>query len=114
MTDLTPIPEILLLGAGGTYDKVYDAILGKLVFDHSHTGEMLEAGRVNRSLFRVQNLSLKDSLEYTSVDRELIVETCRRAPEKKIVLTHGTDTKIKTARDLAMATLGKTIVLTGS
>lgn len=51
----------------------------------------------------------------TDADRELIVRQCRDVPEKRIVITHGTDIMAETARALEAAGLqGKTIVLTGA
>jgi L-asparaginase len=47
--------------------------------------------------------------------RAAIVARCRDAAERAIVVTHGTDTMVETARALAAAGLaGKTIVLTGA
>jgi L-asparaginase len=69
-----------------------------------------------------------DSLDMTDADRALIVEQCRMAAESRIVVTHGTDTMVETARVLAAAFAEegppeggrhvrggqKTIVLTGA
>jgi L-asparaginase len=58
-----------------------------------------------------------DSLDMTDDDRMRIVDECRRAPETQILVTHGTDTMVETARALGMAfptEAGKTIVLTGA
>jgi L-asparaginase len=58
-----------------------------------------------------------DSLDMTDADRTLIVQQCRQAAETQIVITHGTDTIVDTARALAAAFPrggGKTIVLTGA
>lgn len=57
---------------------------------------------------------LVDSLDLTDADRELIVEQCRATPEKRIVITHGTDTMELTASALDRAAIGKVIVLTGA
>ena len=47
--------------------------------------------------------------------RARIVEACVRCAEDRIVITHGTDTMVETARALATADLSsKTIVLTGA
>jgi hypothetical protein len=58
-----------------------------------------------------------DSLEMTGADRAIIVEQCRQAAEPRLVITHGTDTMVETARALAAALdpmSGKTVVLTGA
>lgn len=98
---------------GGTFDKVYDEIQGRLFFRETHVGEMLKLGR-NRVEVSVQTLMMADSLEMTAADRQLIVGACRQADESRIVITHGTDTMVETARALAESSLDKTIVLTGA
>ena len=55
-----------------------------------------------------------DSLEMTIKHRELIASFCKKAKEKNIVITHGTDTMEKTARYLSKQVTNKTIVLTGA
>lgn len=74
---------------------------------------MLKLGR-NRVEVSVQTLMMADSLEMTAADRQLIVGACRQADESRIVITHGTDTMVETARALAESSLDKTIVLTGA
>ena len=103
-----------MLITGGTFDKEYDEINGRLFFQDSHLPEMLALGRCHLNL-AVRTLMMIDSLEMTDADRLLIIEECRRAPEPRIVITHGTDTMTITAQQLAAAGVrGKTIVLTGA
>ncbi len=98
---------------GGTFDKEYDEIHGRLFFKDTHVAEMLRLGR-SRVDVTVQTLLMIDSLEMTDADRALIVETCRACPEDRLIVTHGTDTMVETARALAAGVDGKTIVLTGA
>ncbi|MFM5916791.1 MAG: asparaginase domain-containing protein, partial [Novosphingobium sp.] len=56
----------------------------------------------------------KDSLELTDEDRAAIARHAAEAPETRIVVNHGTDTMTETAKVLAAAVPGKTIVLTGA
>jgi L-asparaginase len=98
---------------GGTFDKEYDEIHGRLFFQDTHVGEMLKLGR-SRVDVSVRTLMMIDSLDMTDADRQVIVTKCRQAAEPRIVVTHGTDTMVDTARALAAAALGKTIVLTGA
>jgi L-asparaginase len=98
---------------GGTFDKEYDELTGRLYFEDSHVHEMLKLGRCNLHL-EIRTLMMIDSLEMTDADREIIVEQCRSAPESRIVITHGTDTIVETAHALAASIPGKTIVLTGA
>ena len=98
---------------GGTFDKEYDEIDGRLFFKDSHLPEMLALGRCKLDV-ELQILMMVDSLEMTDADRELIVEQCRATPHKRIVITHGTDTMEVTGRALAAQIEDKTIVLTGA
>jgi L-asparaginase len=98
---------------GGTFDKSYDEIEGRLDFKDTHIQEMLRLGRC-RVPVEVRTLMMIDSLEMTDADRELILQNCRSAGEERIVITHGTDTMTDTARVLGEARLPKTIVLTGA
>ena len=98
---------------GGTFDKTYDEISGKLLFKDTHLHQMLELGRCRLEL-EVRTLMMLDSLEMTEADRQLVLQNCRAAAEERIVVTHGTDTMTDTARVLGEASLPKTIVLTGA
>ena len=98
---------------GGTFDKTYDEISGKLLFEDTHIHEMLQLGRCRLDL-AVRTLMMVDSLDMTDADRRLVLENCRGAAEERIVVTHGTDTMTETARVLGEASLPKTIVLTGA
>ncbi len=110
----TPTDErIRVLITGGTFDKEYDEISGRLFFQDSHLPEMLALGRSRLNL-DIRTLMMIDSLEMTESDREIIVEQCRAAREARIVITHGTDTMESTARTLAKKVEGKTVVLTGA
>lgn len=105
--------RILILITGGTFDKEYDEINGQLFFKNSHLPEMLALGRCNVKV-DIRTLMLVDSLEMTDADRDLIIEQCRATPSSRIIITHGTDTMELTARKLAAAIQGKTVVLTGA
>ena len=98
---------------GGTFDKEYDEIRGRLFFKDTHLPEMLRLGRCRLEV-AIRTLMMVDSLEMTDADRELIARNCREAPESHIVITHGTDTMPDTAALLARDVPDKTIVLTGA
>jgi L-asparaginase len=57
---------------------------------------------------------LVDSLDMSEADRELIAQNCLQAPESRLVVTHGTDTMVETARAIASRVADKTVVLTGA
>jgi len=98
---------------GGTFDKEYDEINGKLYFKDSHLNEILELGR-SRIDVETRTLMMIDSLEMTEQDRQLILIQCRDTKSNQIVITHGTDTMVETAKIIAKANLDKTIILTGA
>ncbi|OFY62808.1 MAG: asparaginase [Bacteroidetes bacterium RIFCSPLOWO2_02_FULL_36_8] len=104
---------IKLFVTGGTFDKEYNELDGTLYFKDSHINEMLLLGR-SRLDISIRTLMLVDSLEMTEADRQLIVQNCKRAKEDRIVITHGTDTMVETAKILASANVPKTIILTGA
>ena len=104
---------IRLFITGGTFDKTYDEISGRLLFRDTHIQEMLQLGRCRLDV-TVRTLMMVDSLEMTDADRQLVLENCRSAAEERVVITHGTDTMTDTARVLGEASLAKTIVLTGA
>jgi L-asparaginase len=104
---------IRLFVTGGTFDKGYDEIHGRLFFQDTHLPQMLELGRCRVDV-RIRTLMMVDSLDMTQADRDLIARHCRECPEQEIVITHGTDTMVDTAAVLAGAATGKTIVLTGA
>ncbi len=102
-----------ILITGGTFDKDYLELEGRLHFRETHVPEMLRLGRSKLAVV-VETLMLKDSLEMTDADRARILDACRSASEGRIVITHGTDTMELTARTIGAAGLSKTIVLTGA
>lgn len=106
-------PPIRLFVTGGTFDKAYDEIHGTLQFGATHLPEMLEMGRCRLDV-NVRTLMMVDSLEMTAADRDMIARNCQDVPERHIVITHGTDTMVETARVLASGVPEKTIVLTGA
>ena len=59
------------------------------------------------------SLMQKDSLDMTAADRALILKQVLATHEERIIITHGTDTMVETAKTLSQVR-GKTIVLTGA
>lgn len=104
---------ILVLTTGGTIDKNYFDALSEYRIVDSGIPALLDEARVALP-YRVVELVRKDSLDLTDADRALIAGTAREAPETRIVVTHGTDTMVETARILAEQVEGKTICLTGA
>ncbi|MEO2185184.1 MAG: asparaginase domain-containing protein [bacterium] len=104
---------VRILITGGTFDKEYDEITGKLYFKDTHMREILDLGRSKLEV-KIRTLMLVDSLDMTNDDRDVILDNCRRVSENQIVITHGTDTMTETGKVIANAKLEKTIILTGA
>jgi L-asparaginase len=104
---------IRIFVTGGTFDKEYNELTGELFFKETHVHDMLRLGRSHLDV-RVETLLMIDSLQMTDGDRALILARCRECAERRIVITHGTDTMENTAAVLGQAELGRTVVLTGA
>jgi L-asparaginase len=99
---------------GGTFDKEYNMINGSLFFRDTHLPKMFERGRCTLDI-DVKTLMMMDSQEMNDVDRDIILHSCRRSKADQILITHGTDTMVRTAHYLAQNGVeGKTILLTGA
>jgi L-asparaginase len=105
--------KVRIIITGGTFDKAYDEIRGNLTFKDTHLPEILKFVRCTVPIELELN-QLIDSLDMQTANRLSILESCRRAQEDRIVITHGTDTMTETAEVLGKARLGKTIVMTGA
>jgi L-asparaginase len=106
--------RIRILVTGGTFDKEYDELSGRLFFRDTHLPEMLRRGRCLLDVV-TETVMMVDSLELDDAGRAGIVARVRDCGERSVVITHGTDTMVQTARALAEALIeGKTIVLTGA
>ena len=98
---------------GGTFDKDYNFITGELYFKDTHLQAMFTRGRCNLDI-DIKTLMMIDSTEMTDADREIILHNCRRSRADKILITHGTDRMVETAKVIHEADIEKTIVLTGA
>jgi L-asparaginase len=104
---------IRIFVTGGTFDKEYDEIRGELSFADTHLPELLRQGRCALDV-EIRTLMMIDSLQMSDADRALVTYNVVSCPEERVVITHGTDTMVETARVLARDVHGKTIVLTGA
>ena len=104
---------IQILITGGTFDKSYNHITGDLFFEKTHIPEMLKRSKCRLNV-DVKTLMMIDSLEMTKKDIENIIDECKKTKSSRIVITHGTDTMVNTAKKIAEKIKNKTIVLTGA
>ena len=105
--------RLRILVTGGTFDKEYNELDGSLFFRRTHVPEMLKLGRCALPV-SVQTLMMVDSLNMTAGDRREILSAVLRCREKRVVVTHGTDTMVETAKVLGPRVKDKTVVLTGA
>ena len=104
--------KIKFFAVGGTIDKVYFDALSKYEIGESNINDILKDARVN---FKsdVSSIFKKDSLDMTDQDRSDVHKIVKNEPNNKIIITHGTDTMIQTAKVLENIK-NKTIILTGA
>lgn len=104
--------KLRIFTTGGTIDKIYFDQKSQYEVGDPQAGGVLARANVTFD-YAVESILRQDSLDMTDADRELIRKAVEAAAEDRIVITHGTDTMIETAKVLETVA-GKTIVLTGS
>lgn len=108
--------KIKVFTCGGTIDKSYSDRKGTLNFSFSDTQAISElfSNKIKLNLkYNVERLLAKDSLEMNNTDRQLIKKACEKTSVKNILITHGSDTMVDTAKVLSVIK-NKAIVLTGA
>ena len=104
--------SIAILTTGGTFDKIYFDANSEYSIGEPCISSILDEGNVT-SDYRVQSILKKDSLDITHSEREIIKKSIIECEEERIIITHGTDTMVETAKFLEDIK-EKTIVLTGA
>jgi len=104
---------IKIFVTGGTFDKEYNELKGELFFKDTHLPELLVLGRCSIEV-DVVTLMMIDSLYMSKANRKAIAKNCIKTNENRILITHGTDTMVDTARIIADKVKDKTIVLMGA
>ena len=106
--------RITFITTGGTIDKDYGAGIGTYDFTIGNpiVSDVLQ--KVNPNFkYDVLPVLKKDSLDFSDSDRSLILDTCVNQKNDKIIITHGTDTLVKTAAFLSTIE-NKVIVILGA
>jgi len=104
--------HIKIFATGGTIDKVYFDAMSNYQVGPPNISAVFDELKLGFS-YSIESLMKKDSLEITDEDRAIIYRAVEKDPVDKILITHGTDTMVATARVLADIP-AKTIVLTGA
>jgi len=104
---------IKIFATGGTFDKEFNELDGKLYFKETNIYDLLKLGRSQLNV-KIETLMMIDSLKMTDEDREYIANKCKKEKTNRIIITHGTDTIVETAKVIANSITDKTIILTGA
>lgn len=104
---------ITLFSTGGTFDKIYFDALSEFSIGEPQALRLFEEGNI-REGFSVESVLKKDSLELTREDRLILRDKISSSQNSQILITHGTDTMVDTAKVLAETISDKTIVLLGA
>ena len=107
------IKYIKIFATGGTFDKEFNEINGELLFKETHLYDLLKLGRSQLNV-KIETLMMIDSLKMSSEDKNYIVNKCLKEKTNRIIITHGTDTMVETAKLIAEKINNKTIILTGA
>lgn len=97
---------------GGTIDKIYFDDLSSYEVGEPQVAEILKEARVHFE-YEIQEVVRKDSLHMTAEDRDSLRRRIEADPNRRVLVTHGTDTMVETARHL-LNIEGRVIVFTGS
>jgi L-asparaginase len=104
--------HIKIFTTGGTIDKVYFDATSQYQVGPPNIAAVF--GELNLGFsYAIASLMKKDSLELSDEDRMIIYRAVAEDPAARVLITHGTDTMVETAKKLA-GIRGKTIVLTGA
>jgi L-asparaginase len=104
--------KIKIFSVGGTIDKIYFDAKSSYEVGPPNISRLLSELCLNID-YSVTSLFQKDSLDMDDADRKIIFDKVRDADEEKIIITHGTDTMVNTAKFLSKIR-NKTVVLTGA
>lgn len=104
--------HLTIVTTGGTIDKIYFDDKSEFQIGDPQIGDILRTLGVAFT-FEVIPALRKDSLHMDAADRALIREAIERQPHRHVLVTHGTDTMVETARAL-VGLAGKVVVLTGA
>ena len=105
--------SILILSTGGTFNKIYNPLNGKLEIDKSNIAlKCIEKKWLTK--LNYNSIIHKDSLDFTDEDRELLANYIGSCNYNKIVVIHGTDTIDLSSKVIDSKNLSKSIVFTGA
>jgi len=104
--------DIKIFSVGGTIDKIYFDKKNNYEVGSPYIKVLFKELKVSFE-YEIESLFRKDSLDMTDKDRELLFSKVKSDPNRLILITHGTDTMIETAKMLSKIKK-KVIVFTGA
>jgi len=105
--------DIQIVSTGGTFNKIYNPLNGKLEIDRNNLA-LKEIQNRWLCQFNIDAILHKDSLDFSNQDREELADYVEKSKFNKIIIIHGTDTMDLSAKHLALLNLNKTIIFTGA
>jgi L-asparaginase len=106
--------KVLVITTGGTIDKRYNALTGDLYFEGTIVEGIIRQANIYAYEIEIVSPMQLDSLDMLPKHRRIIADLCENRPEKLIVVLHGTDTMVESAKVVGELGLDKTIVFTGA
>ena len=94
--------HIKVFATGGTIDKVYFDAMSTYQVGPPNISAVFEELKLGFS-YTIESLMRKDSLDLTEADRTIIYKAVKADPATKVLITHGTDTMVATARKLGIS-----------
>lgn len=104
---------IKIITTGGTIDKKYNFLIQKISLGETRIPQILNNGRCTVKL-SLEKIFSKYSGQIKKSDLQNITKLCKDSKERQIIITHGTDKMVDTAKALGQQDIDKTIVLTGA
>ena len=104
---------IKIFATGGTFDREFNELNGELYFKETNLFKLLELGRSQMDV-KIETLMMIDSLKMTDTERLYILDKCKKEKTNRIIITHGTDTMVETAKIIAQEIKNKIIIFTGA
>jgi L-asparaginase len=86
--------KILIINTGGTFNKVYNELTGTLEVPNNNIAieTLLNRSFKTNKQYELIGMIYKDSLEFTSSDRDLLKKQILDSNYSKVIIIHGTDT----------------------
>ena len=107
--------KITFIQTGGTIDKYYPKTRNEWAFEIGDSAIQRILEKINPTFkYEIITAFKKDSLEINSSDRNHLLALIQKQPSTIFIITHGTDTLIKTGKFLEKNLNEQLVILTGA